>query len=105
MLWSWLSSVPSQGCHRIESLLTHIALFSTDMLIMVFQDLNNKSQIQYDWVGAYHCGLVFFFLSYSIFRIYNNAIYEFKCTQEQCQLDRLVGLQSQEYLVSSMQCA
>lgn len=64
MLWSWLSSVPSQGCHRIESLLTHIALFSTDMLIMVFQDLN-KSQIQCDWVGAYHCGLVFFLASLS----------------------------------------
>lgn len=74
------------------------------MLIMVFQDLNNKSQIQYDWVGAYHYDLVFFF-SYSIFRIYNNTIYEFKGTQEQCQLDRLVDLQSQEYLVSSVQCA
>lgn len=63
-LWSCLSSVPSQGCHRIESVLTYIALFSTDMPIVVVQELNSKSQIQYDWVGAFHCGLVFYQLLY-----------------------------------------
>lgn len=66
MLWLWLFSVPSQECHRIESLVTHIALFSTDMSIMAYQDLNSKSQIQYDWVGAYHCGLVFFLATLSL---------------------------------------